>query len=77
MKTKLVTYTIPKDLDAVLQSKVGRKNMNKFVTGALWNALNENEALLMEVLAADKDPGNLEVKNDFATLEGEDFDLAK
>lgn len=27
----------------------------------------------MEVLAADKDPGEIEVKNDFSAIEGEDF----
>ncbi len=48
--------------------------MSQFVTQALWEALKkEEEALLMEFLEADKDPGNIEVKKSFSVLEGEDF----
>ena len=71
---KPVTYTIPKQLDAVLHSKIGRGRISKFVTQALWEALKrEEEALLIEFLESDKDPGNIEVKQSFAEIEGEDF----
>jgi hypothetical protein len=74
MKVKPVTYTIPVQLDAALHAKVGRGRMSKFVTKALWEALKKDEeALLMEFLEADKDPGNLEVKQSFSEIEGEDF----
>lgn len=54
MKTKPVTYTIPKSLDIALHAKVGRGRMSKFVTQALWDALKrEEESLLMEFLGAD------------------------
>lgn len=74
MKTKPVTYTIPEDLDAVLHAKIGRGRMSKFVTRALWNALKDDEeSLLMEFLQADKDAGNIEAKQSFSEIEGEDF----
>lgn len=74
MKVKPVTYTIPEQLDAVLHAKIGRGQMSKFVTQALWEALKRDEdALLMEFLEADKDPGNIEVKQSFSEIEGEDF----
>lgn len=38
MKRKPVTYTIPEQLDAILHTKVGRGQMSKFVTQALWEA---------------------------------------
>ena len=50
--------------------------MSKFVTQALWDALKKDEdALLMEFLEADKDSGNIEVKQSFSEIEGEDFRL--
>lgn len=74
MRRKPVTYTIPEQLDAILHAKVGRGQMSKFVTKALWDALKKDEeALIMEFLEADKDPGNLEVKQSFSGIEGEDF----
>jgi len=74
MRTKPVTYTIPEQLDAALHSKIGRGRMSKFVTRALWEALGrDEEALLMEFLEADKDAGNIEVKQSFSGIEGEDF----
>ncbi len=74
MKTKPVTYTIPKNLDDALHSKIGRGRISKFVTQALWDALKkEEEALLQEFLEADKDPGNIDVKKSFSEIEGEDF----
>lgn len=74
MKVKPVTYTIPEQLDVILHTKVGRGRMSKFVTQALWEALKRDEdALIMEFLEADKDPGNIEVKQSFSAIEGEDF----
>lgn len=74
MATKHVTYTIPIQLDKALHQKIGRGKMSSFVTEALWAALkSEEHSLLMEFLEADKDPGNREIKKDFALLEGEDF----
>lgn len=71
---KPVTYTIPVKLDAALHAKVGRGKMSKFVTQALWEALKrDEEALLMEFLESDKDPGNIEIKKSFSAIEGEDF----
>jgi len=71
---KAVTYTIPEALDTALHTKVGRGKMSKFVTKALWEALKrDEEALLMEFLEADKDAGNIEVKQSFSAIEGEDF----
>ncbi len=73
-KVKPVTYTIPEQLDAALHTKIGRGRMSKFVTQALWEALRrDEESLLMEFLEADKDAGNIEVKQDFSEIEGEDF----
>jgi hypothetical protein len=74
MKVKPVTYTIPEKLDALLHAKVGRGQMSKFVTQALWEALKREEDLLLnECLQADKDPANTEVRQDFSKIEGEDF----
>jgi hypothetical protein len=33
----------------------------------------EEDALLMECLQADKDPGNMQLKEEWSSLEGEDF----
>jgi hypothetical protein len=74
VRVKPVTYTIPEHLDALLHAKIGRGKMSKFVTQALWEAIKKDEdALLMEFLQADKDPGNIEVKQSFSEIEGEDF----
>ncbi len=74
MKSKPVTYTIPENLDAILHAKIGRGMISKFVTQALWDALKKEEnSLLMEFLEADKDQGNIKIKNDFAGIVGEDF----
>lgn len=74
MKVKPVTYTIPEQLDVILHAKVGRGQMSKYVTKALWAALKrDDETLLMQFLESDKDIGNIEVKQDFADIEGEDF----
>lgn len=74
MRVKPVTYTIPEQLDSVLHAKIGRGKMSKFVTQALWEALRREEAaLLNEFLEADKDPGNIEIKQSFSEIEGEDF----
>lgn len=74
MKVKPVTYTIPEQLDIILHAKIGRGRISKFVTQALWEALKRDEdALLMQFLEADKDPGNIEVKESFSGIEGEDF----
>jgi hypothetical protein len=71
---KPVTYTIPEQLDAALHTRIGRGKMSKFVTEALWEALRKEEAaLLLEFLEADKDAGNIEVKQSFSEIEGEDF----
>lgn len=44
------------------------------MTQALWEALKRDEVgLLMEFLEADKDPGNIEVKQSLSEIEGEDF----
>lgn len=74
MRKKPVTYTIPEQLDFILHAKVGRGGMSKFVTQALWDALKkEEDALLLEFLEADKEAGNIEVKQSFSDIEGEDF----
>lgn len=74
MRTKHVTFTIPENIDYLLHTKVGKGQMSKFVTQAIWNALkNEEESLLQEFLEADKDPGNIELKANFNSIEGEDF----
>jgi hypothetical protein len=74
MRTKPVTYTIPKDLDAALHARFARGQMSKFVTQALWDALKkEEDALIKEFLEADQDPGNADVKQSFSKLESEDF----
>lgn len=74
MGTKPVTYTIPENLDAILHAKISRGMISKFVTQALWDALKkEEDSLIAEFLAADKDTGNIEVKQNFYSMEGEDF----
>lgn len=74
MRKKPVTYTIPEQLDILLHARVGRGRMSQFVTQALWDALKkEEEDLVKEFLAADKDPGNIEIKKEFSGIEGEDF----
>ena len=74
MRTRPVTYTIPEDLDTVLHSRVGRGKMSRFVTQALWDALKKQEdSLLMEFQEADKDAGNVEAKQNFSAIDGEDF----
>lgn len=74
MAKRLVKYTIPEDLEALLRIKVDDYRIDTFVTQALWEALRQEEALLQEFLDADKDPGNIETKQNFSDLlEGEDF----
>lgn len=71
---KAVTFTIPRQLDDMLHARVGRGKMSKFVTQALWDALKkEEDDLLRQFLEADKDTGNIEIKDSFSDIEGEDF----
>jgi hypothetical protein len=68
------TYTIPRDLDAILHSKIGRGEISKFVTRALWDALKkEEDEFVAQLIATKTDHAYLELKEDFAFLEGEDF----
>lgn len=74
MKAKHVTFTIPENIDILLHTKIEKGQMSKFVTQAIWDAFKkEDEALLQELLEADKDPGNREIKASFSDIEGEDF----
>lgn len=74
MRTKPVTFTIPENIDILLHTKIGKGQMSKFVTKAIWEAFKkDDDALLQEFLEADKDPGNKEIKASFSAIEGEDF----
>lgn len=71
---KPVTFTIPEQLNLALHKRIGRGKMSAFATRALWDALKkEEEALLLEFLGADRDAGNKEIKENFSSIEGEDF----
>ena len=74
MEKKQLNIRIDTELNAYLHCRIARGQINKFVNQALWDALKKEQDLIaQEAMEADKDPGNIEVREDFAAIEGEDF----
>ena len=75
MKTINVTFSIPESTNALLHSFVAKRGLSKFVTNAIDKALEiEKNNLKAAFRAAENDPDLKEVMNDWAILDGEDWD---
>jgi hypothetical protein len=74
MKTVNVTFSIPESINMLLHSFVEKRGLSRFVTKAIEKALEEKKNLLKAAyLAAENDPDLKEVMNDWAALDGEDW----
>lgn len=75
MKTVNVTFSIPENINIILHSFVEKRGLSKFVTKAIEQALEkEKNNLKAAYLEAENDPDSKEVIEDWAALDGEDWD---
>jgi hypothetical protein len=76
MRTVNVTFSIPENTNMLLHTFVKKRGLSKFVTRAIENALEtEKNALKNAFRAAENDPDLKEITNDWAALDGEDWDV--
>lgn len=74
-KTINVTFSIPKHINMLLHSFVGKRGLSKFVAKAIENALeSEKNHLKAAFRAAENDSDTNEVIDDWTALDGEDWD---
>lgn len=74
MKTVHITLTVPEDLKELLFTTIGKGSVSKFVSDTLRKALQKKKRdLATDYIAASQDQDNLQVMNDWAAIEGEDF----
>ena len=75
MKTKNVTFSIPTEIVSQLHAKVAKRELSKFATQAIVQALKEKNDLLKAAYAkANEDPDREEVLKDWTTLDLEGWD---
>ena len=75
MKTVNVTFSIPENINILLHSFVEKRGLSKFVTRAIEKALDEEKSNLKAAFrAAENDPELKEVMDDWAALDGGDWD---
>ena len=75
MKKVTVTFSIPEELNDHLHSVVEKRGLSKFVSAAIEQALKEEEETLKKAyLEAEKESSRQEVVDDWAQLDGEDWD---
>jgi hypothetical protein len=74
-KTVNVTFSIPEDINLLLHSFVEKRGLSKFVTKAIVSALEkEKNDLKAAYRDAEKDPDLMELMDDWAGIDGEDWD---
>lgn len=70
-----VTFSIPEDTNMLLHSFVEKRGLSKFVTKAIEEALEiEKNQLKAAFREAENDPDLKETIDDWAALDGEDWD---
>ena len=75
MKTVNVTFSIPENINILLHSFVEKRGLSKFVTKAIEKALEvEKNNLKAAFKEAENDPDLKETMDDWAALDGEDWD---
>lgn len=75
-KTSNVTFSIPEDVNIQLHAFVEKRGLSKFVTKAIEKALKEEKANLRAAYKdAENDPELKEIIDDWAALDGEDWDV--
>jgi hypothetical protein len=74
-KTINVTFSIPESTNALLHSFVEKRGLSKFVTKAIEKALEiEKNNLKAAFKEAENDPDLKETMDDWAALDGENWD---
>jgi hypothetical protein len=74
-KTVNVTFSIPENINDLLHSFVEKRGLSKFVTEAIKKALEiKKDDLKAAFKEAENDPDLKEIINDWAALDGEDWD---
>lgn len=75
MKTKNITISMPTDVLATLQGRVGKRELSKFITKVVIKAIEDEKAALEAAYAAaDNDPDTIDVINDWKALDTEDWE---
>lgn len=75
MKTINVTFSIPEDINILLHKFVEKRGLSKFVAKAIETALEKEKITLKAAFKeAENDPDLKETMDDWATLDGEDWD---
>lgn len=75
MKTKNMTFSIPIDIANLLHSTISKRELSKFAAQAIKKALEqENEILRKAYADANNDPGQIEAREDWASLDNEGWD---
>jgi hypothetical protein len=74
-KTINVTFSIPENINTLLHAFVEKRGLSKFVTKAIEKALeDEKNHLKAAFREAENDPDLKETIDDWAALDGEDWD---
>jgi len=74
-RTTNVTFSIPENVNTLLHSFVEKRGLSKFVTKAIEKALEEEKTNLRAAYQeAENDPDLKETMDDWAALDGEDWD---
>lgn len=74
-RTVNVTFSIPENTNMLLHTFVEKRGLSKFVTKAIEKALHEEKNVLKDAFReAENDPDVKETVNDWAVLDGEDWD---
>lgn len=75
IKTINVTFSIPVSTNTLLHTFVEKRGLSKFVSKAIDQALeNEKNKLKAAFIEAENDPDLKETFDDWAALDGEDWD---
>lgn len=75
MKTKNITISMPTELVSTLQSKVGKRELSKYIVKVVRKAIEEEQTSLEAAYAAaENDPDRIEIINDWRPLDMEGWE---
>lgn len=75
MKRKNVTFSIKENINLMLHAYVEKRGLSRFVNDALEDALEKRKKdLKAAYLEAENDPDSKEIIDDWAALDGENWD---
>ncbi|MDR3549876.1 MAG: hypothetical protein P4L31_00545 [Candidatus Babeliales bacterium] len=75
MKTKNITISMPTELVSTLQSKVGKRELSKYIVKVVRKAIEEEQTSLEAAYAAaENDPDRIETINDWRPLDMEGWE---